>query len=335
MRSARTSAATALRSPCASPDRRLTAQAVRDAGSRRQFAHPGRAPRGIVGGVTGLPRTRGPLIALLEARALRLRRRDGQTFLVEPAIAAAIVEGAGVCRDDAVVEIGPGAGALTVPLLARAGRVTAVEIDRGFADLLAEHLGEDPRFRIVHGDALGGPEGLNPELVEALADPRTFGCTRTLVVANLPYSVGTEIVVRLLARDPPPDEITVMLQAEVIERMTAAVATEHYGPLAVLLALTARTRVVRRVGRSAFFPRPAVESIVVKIEPDKERCASSEVRSAAALARRAFLHRRKQLAKTLDGAVDRETIVRAGLDPASRPEAVSPEGWLQLARAAV
>jgi 16S rRNA (adenine1518-N6/adenine1519-N6)-dimethyltransferase len=277
--------------------------------------------------VPELPRTRGPLVAL------RLRRRDGQNFLVEPSVADAIVADAGVGPGDAVVEIGPGAGALTVPLLGRAGRVTAVELDRGLADLLCEHLGADPRLRLVHGDALDGPDGLHPEILDAIAAARRDGFARVLVVANLPYSVGTEVVIRLLSLDRPPDALTVMLQAEVVARMTAAPGADAYGPLAVLVALTARTKVLRRVGPVAFFPRPDVESVVLRIEPDAARRAAGDVRGASALARKAFLQRRKTLAKALAGAADRAAIERAGLDPSARPETVPPDGWLRLAAA--
>lgn len=280
-----------------------------------------------------LPRTRGPLVALLEARGLRLRRSAGQNFLVEPAVAEAIVADAGVTRGDAVVEIGPGAGALTVPLLARAGRVTSVEIDRGLAELLREHLGEDPRLRLVHGDALDGPEGLHPAIVEALRSVRDGAFARALVVANLPYSVGTEVLVRLLTLDRPPDAIVVMLQAEVVERLRAAPGSGDYGPLAVLAALTSRTKVLRRVGPACFFPRPEVESVVVRIDPDPERRATGDAAGAIDLARRAFLQRRKTLAKSLAGAADREAIRKAGLDPGARPETVPPDGWLRLAAA--
>lgn len=277
-----------------------------------------------------LPRTRGPLVELLTARGLRLRSRDGQNFLVEPKLADAIVADCGVTARDAVIEIGPGAGALTIPLLHRAGRVTAVELDRGLADLLRDELGPDPRLRLHHGDALDGPAGLHPAIAAELADARGAGFARVLVVSNLPYSAGTEVLVRLLASGAPPDQITVMLQAEVVERFLARHGTPAYGPLAVLVALTADASVVRRVGPSAFFPRPDVESVVVRITPDASKRGAGDVAGAVDLARKAFLHRRKKLSKTLDGIASAEEIVRAGIDPGARPDTLSPADWLRL-----
>lgn len=269
---------------------------------------------------------------LLDARGLRLRRRDGQNFLVEPALADAIVSDAGVTRGDHVVEIGPGAGALTQPLLARAGRVTAVEIDRGLADLLRERLGADLRFRLVHGDCLDRETGLHPEIVRAIASARGEGFERALVVANLPYSVGTEALVRLLELDVPPDAVTAMLQREVTERLTARTGTDAYGPLAILAALRADVRTLRRVPPGAFHPRPEVESVVFRLVP-RPLGAGPRARAdrAVALARRAFQRRRKTLANALSGVADAATLRRAGLDPSARPETVAPEAWLALA----
>lgn len=279
-----------------------------------------------------IPRTRRGLAALLESRGLRLRRRHGQNFLVEPALAEAIVADAGVGRGDHVVEIGPGAGALTVPLLARAGLVTAVEIDRGLHALLAERLGREARLRLVHGDCLDGEGGLHPAIASALAGPRGAGIERVLVVANLPYSVGTEVVVRLLAADRPPDAVTVMLQREVLERLAARTGGGDYGPLAVLSTLAAEIRPLRRVPRTAFLPQPEVESVVLRVEPARLDAARRRaVAGAVALARRAFQKRRKTLANALGGRVPPESFAAAAVDPSLRPEDVPPEGWVRLA----
>jgi len=275
-----------------------------------------------------IPRTRTELVATLAAAGLRLRKRHGQSLLVDPQMAEAIVADAGVTREDAVVEVGPGAGALTAPLLAHAGKVTAVELDRGLHALLAGWLGDDPRLRLVHGDALDG--GLHPALREALAEP---GFRRHLVVSNLPYTAGTEVVVRLLALPAPPDELVLMLQEEVVDRMRAAPGTKDYGPLAVLVALTAGLRVLRRVPPAVFLPRPAVDSVVFRLTPDPaRRPAGVDLAAVSALAQRAFLHRRKTLQNALREVAPPEALRAAGLDPAARPETVAPEGWVRLAR---
>ncbi len=276
-----------------------------------------------------IPRTRSALAPLLAARGLRATRRLGQNFLVDPALADALVDDAGVTQGDLVVEVGPGAGGLTQPLLARAGHVVAVEIDSGLHALLAEHLGDDPRLSLVHADALDGPDGLAPAITSALDDPEARGCRRALVVANLPYSCGTPLVAALLRRTPAPARIVAMLQSEVVARMCAAPGSADYGPLAVLATLRAEVAVVRRVPPHVFLPRPEVESSVFRVVP-----RPGDARAAAAasdLAARAFRMRRKRLLRALDGAADAAALAAAGIDATLRPEDVPPEAWLRLA----
>ena len=285
--------------------------------------------------VTEIPRTRSGLVPLLEARGLRLRRRHGQSFLVDPALADAIVADAGVGPRDAVIEIGPGAGALTQPLLAAAGRVTAIEIDHGLVDLLREHLGDHPRLRLVHGDCLdaAGPGGLHPAVTEALGGARAAGFDRALVVGNLPYSAGSEILARVVSLEPPPDAVVAMLQAEMVERVRAAPGTRDYGPLAIAIALVGTVAAVRRVPPHVFFPRPEVESLLFRVTPRAAPdTTADERRRAAALAARAFQHRRKRVAKALHGTASEEQLRAAGIDPDVSPEMVAPDGWVRLAR---
>lgn len=280
---------------------------------------------------TPIPRTRSGLAPLLEARGLRLSRRLGQNFLVDAALADAIVTDAGVTPDDVVIEIGSGAGGLTQPLLDAGAHVLAIELDRGMAALLREHLGDEERLTLVEGDALDGPDGLHPAIVEVLDGARAAGFARVLVVANLPYSCGTPILAALLRREQPPDAIVAMLQREVVDRLRAQPGGSDYGPLAVLGALRADVTVLRSVPRQVFLPQPAVDSTVFRVVPrpgsDVERACA-----AADLAAIAFRKRRKRLAKALKGVVGIQTIETAGLDPGERAERVPPEGWVRLSR---
>jgi 16S rRNA (adenine1518-N6/adenine1519-N6)-dimethyltransferase len=278
-----------------------------------------------------VPRTRAELVALLESRGLRLTKRFGQNFLVDAQLADAIVADAGVSSRDAVVEIGPGAGALTRPLVAAAGRVTSVEIDAGLVELLRERLGDEKTLRIVHGDCL--EDGLHPEIVAALMSAKRDGFSRALVVANLPYSVGTEALARLMDLEPPPDAVVAMLQADVCARLTAKPGDDEYGPLAVLAATCGRVETLRRVPPTVFFPRPTVESVVFRFTPDPSRRVDAATRRRANdVAGTAFRQRRKTIGKSLSGLVDAATLVAAGLDPSARPETIAPDAWVRLAR---
>ena len=284
---------------------------------------------------TPIPRTKSELAPLLEARGLRLTKRLGQNFIVDPALADAIVADAGVRSDDLVVEIGAGAGGLTQPLLEAAGLVVAVELDRGMAALLDEYLGDHERFELHQVDALDGPDGLHPAITDAIDRVAGEGGAagafqRVLVVANLPYSCGTAVVSRLLRRDVTPASIVAMLQREVVDRLRAAPGTADYGPLAVLGLLRAKVEIVRKVPPNVFLPRPAVESAVFRVTPRPGGDAAS-ARAAVDLAAIAFRMRRKRLARALKGTLDVNVIVAAGVDPDVRPERVTPEQWAALA----
>jgi 16S rRNA (adenine1518-N6/adenine1519-N6)-dimethyltransferase len=278
----------------------------------------------------GIPRTRADLVALLESRGLRLSKRYGQSFLVDPQLADAIVADAGVTARDHVVEIGPGAGGLTQPLVAAAARVTVIEIDAGLVELLRERLGGVAALRIVHGDCLEG--GLHPAILDAFAQARREG-RRALVVANLPYSVGTEALARLMDLEPPPDAVVAMLQAEVCDRLRATPGSRDYGPLAVFAATSGRVETLRRVPPAVFFPRPTVESVVFRWTPDPSRRVEPVARRRANdLAGTAFRQRRKSVGGTLRGVVGDGALAAAGIDPSSRPETIAPEAWVRLAR---
>lgn len=280
-----------------------------------------------------IPRTRAELVALLDSRGLRLSKRFGQSFLVDPQLADAIVADAGVTPRDAVVEIGPGAGGLTQPLLAAAGRVTAVEVDAGLCELLREHLGSHPKLVLVHGDCLDS--GLHPSIVDAVKGAGRDGFERAVVVANLPYSVGTEAFARLADLEPPPAMIVAMLQADVCERLRAATGTREYGPLAVFAATSGRVEILRRVPPEVFFPRPTVASVVFRWTPDPARRVEPALRRRAVeLAGLAFQKRRKTLANALRDVVAEGSLEAAGIAPSSRPEEVAPEDWVRLAATA-
>lgn len=286
---------------------------------------------------TEIPRCRTELGPLLDSYGLAPSRRRGQCFLVDPALADALVVDARVRPGDRVVEIGPGAGALTQPLLELGAHVTAVELDRGLHQLLLDHLGDHPSLELIHGDALAGtPDGssrLHPAVIAALARPSENGEQR-LVVSNLPYSVGTAVVSALLDLDEPPDRIVAMLQKEVVEKLLAHPGERAWGPLAVDVASSAEGRVLRRVPRQVFLPRPKVESVVFELVPRRTGRPDAGLRSRVRdLTHAAFGGRRKTLRRTLGGRVSEQSFAEAGVDPTTRPQEVSGDQWVALARA--
>lgn len=259
------------------------------------------------------------VLKLLEQRA---RRRFGQHFLARPSVVQRIVRAAGVRAGDRVVEIGPGLGILTEALLVAGAEVTAVEIDRDLAERLRQVL---PAARLVEEDA-------------TRLDWRALlpggGAS---MVANLPYNVGTGLVMDALRTPEVFDRVTVMLQAEVVERLVARPGTKAYGALSVEAWLWGEGRVVMSVPPEAFHPPPKVHSAVVRFDrPVSPRCPDLPAARVEGVARVAFASRRKTLRNNLGAAwgrgVAEEVLADAGIDPGLRAEALAPEAFVALAR---
>ncbi len=255
----------------------------------------------------------------------RPRKRFGQHFLIRPEIAQRIVALAEIGDGDVVLEVGPGRGALTVALADLAGRVVLIEIDRDLVGQLRESFSSRANVRIVEGDVL------KMNLVDELAD-----VAPVTVVANLPYNISTPLISRFVEHPELYKRLVLMLQREVAERICATPGGRDYGALSVMVQLTARARVAFRVPPTAFRPQPKVHSAVIVIEPFAHPIFSDEQRAAVRRITRAlFAQRRKQLGNLLRRLTDTpvEILQSLDIDPARRPETLSPDDFVRLTRA--
>jgi 16S rRNA (adenine1518-N6/adenine1519-N6)-dimethyltransferase len=235
----------------------------------------------------------------------RPRKRFGQHFLHDPGVLARLVDAIGVAKKDCVVEIGPGEGALTRPLLERAESLHAIELDR---DLAARLAADFPGQLVVHqGDAL--------EFDFALFPPGMR------LVGNLPYNISTPLLFHLAKFAGRVRDMHFMLQLEVVERMVAAPSSAAYGRLSVSLQARFRMKKLFKVSKGAFRPPPKVESALVRLEPLAQSLAIDED-----LLRKAFSARRKTLRNALPG-VD---FAALGIDPKLRPENLSPQDYARI-----
>jgi 16S rRNA (adenine1518-N6/adenine1519-N6)-dimethyltransferase len=275
---------------------------------------------------------------LADPRALRdvLRRHGvraatsiGQRFLVDRAVLSAIVAAADLSPDDDLLEVGPGPGVLTAALAARVRTVTAVELDPRMVALLEETLGDRANVHVVRADALK---------VDLLGiAPRPI----TRIVANLPYQITTPLLERFLADERRPPLIVVLVQNEVARRLVATPRdARERGYLSVFAQSFAEPRIVRRVPARAFRPAPRVDSAVVALRTrPRPAFAPLAQEPFLRLVSDAFRHRRKQLRSALghEAGLDRErastVLSAAGIAPERRPETLSGEEWVALARA--
>ena len=268
-----------------------------------------------------------PLREVLSAHGLHADKRFGQHFLLDLNLTRRIAELAGPLRGRAIIEVGPGPGGLTRALLqAGAEQVIAVERDRRFLPLLAE-LAEAAggRLAIVEADALK----IDEAALLAIHAPELPG----LVVSNLPYNVGTPLLVKWLTGRFTPQSMTLMFQREVALRIVAPVGDADYGRLSVLSQAVASAALVMRLPARAFSPPPRVESAVVRLTARSDRPRPELLAALERVTAAAFGQRRKMLRsslKTLGGATLCES---AGIDPNIRAEQVDVPGHLRLAAA--
>ena len=228
----------------------------------------------------------------LASHGLHPRKRDGQHFLVSRPILERILAEAELTPDCTAVEIGPGTGLLTEVLVGSGARVLAIEVDRGLARLLAETMGDRPNLQICTADAL------RFDYAAALAPYRGRGPIR--VVANIPYSITTPLIFRLLDEQGLFDRLCLTMQREVADRLAARPGTKSYGALTLACQYRTVVRTLFSIPPQAFYPAPAVDSALVRLE-----CRTSPpvtVRSDAQLfrvIRAAFGQRRKTLRNAL------------------------------------
>jgi len=270
---------------------------------------------------------------ILERHGFTFKKSLGQNFLIDTNILHNIVSVAGLTEEKAAVEIGPGIGALTEQLARTAGKVIAIEIDRRLLPILAETLAPYGNVEVVHGDVLR--LDLRSLVAEKLA-----GFKKISVVANLPYYVTTPILMKLLEERLPLENIVVMVQKEVADRIAAKPGTKDYGSLSIAAQFYATAEIAMLVPAQVFVPRPNVDSAVIRlkvrekpaVEVDDENLFFRVVKSA-------FAQRRKTLLNNLmNGLFPKERkeevlqmLQEIGIDPVRRGETLDMEEFARLA----
>jgi 16S rRNA (adenine1518-N6/adenine1519-N6)-dimethyltransferase len=235
---------------------------------------------------------------LFDQNGVAPNRRYGQNFLVDLNIHDLIVETARLDDRDVVLEVGPGTGALTTRMAELAAAVVAVEIDAAMARLTSRATEGRPNVRVLNRDALAGKHKLAPELVDNVRSGLAGEPGRRLkLVANLPYSIATPLISNLLVHpELHPELIVITIQKELADRMVARPSTNDYGSLSVLIQAMADVEIVRVLSPKVFWPRPKVDSAIVKITPDPARIgAIADLRWFHFVSRELFLMRRKNL----------------------------------------
>jgi 16S rRNA (adenine1518-N6/adenine1519-N6)-dimethyltransferase len=265
-----------------------------------------------------------PLRDVIAAHGLAPKKSLGQNFLFDLNLTRRIARAAGPLQDVTVYEVGPGPGGLTRALLAEgATRIVAVERDARCLPALAEIADAfGGRLEVIEADAL------------TLDEASLFGAAPVRVAANLPYNVGTALLVKwLTAENFFWQSLTLMFQREVAERIVAAPGSKAYGRLSVLAQWRTRAKILFDVSPRAFTPPPKVTSAILRIEPLAEPVAPCELKDLERITEAAFGQRRKMLRQSLKPLLSEDAIREAGIDPTRRAETLSITEFAALARA--
>jgi len=247
----------------------------------------------------------------------RARKRFGQHFLTDPGVIDAIVRSINASKDDVVVEIGPGRGAITAALAANAGHLHAIELDRDLVARLRRQYDDNPNVTIHEGDALAFD-------FSSLGD-------RLRIVGNLPYNISTPLLFHLLNYRDRILDMHFMLQKEVVDRMAAGPGSKAYGRLSIMLGCHLSIESLFDVDRSAFDPPPEITSAVVRLDPLP--ADSFDIQDEALLSKlvaSAFMKRRKTVRNALKDHVQTAHLEAVGIDPGLRPEQISITKYVQL-----
>lgn len=268
---------------------------------------------------------------IIRKHGFTFKKSLGQNFLIEPTILDKIVRSAGIDQDTGVIEIGPGIGALTQKLAEKAGKVVAIEIDQRLIPILGDTLSDYSNVKVIHGDVLkiSVAEIIEQELA-------TFKSIK--VVANLPYYITSPIILKLLEEKLNLDKITIMIQKEVAERISASPGGKDYGSLTVAIEYYAEAEISFTVPKTVFVPQPNVDSAILNLTIRKQ--SPYEVEDEERLfkvIRASFAQRRKTLYNNMINLVGKENkeillaiFNKTGIEPSRRAETLSLLEFVEL-----
>ncbi len=262
---------------------------------------------------------------MLEKHGFHFKKQFGQNFISDPNLLSSIVAAAGVDENSVIVEVGCGAGTLTRALAAVAKKVYAFDIDESLQPVLAETLAGCENVEVIFRDF---------SKVNLKEFEKEIG--EYSVVANLPYYITTPLLTKFLEESEKVQGVSIMVQEEVAERFCAKENTPEYGSITAAIALKGTAKIVKRVSRNLFYPRPNVDSAVVKIDFERGRVEVKDEKAYRQTVKCAFLNRRKTLENNLENyfKITREqakaALERAGVDEKARGETLSPQGFARL-----
>jgi len=278
---------------------------------------------------------------ILSANGLRPNKKLGQNFLIDFNTLALFIDKADIARDDLILEVGPGTGSLTEELCERAGKVVAVEYDRGLAAIITDMARSRDNLTVIAGDVLKNQNAISPKLLNTIRALRAHCRGKFKLVSNLPYDISSPLIVNLLTGQVDIDQMYITVQREIAEKMIAEPNGKCYGTLSIFVQAAGRCRIFHKLSSGVFWPKPKVASAMVEYEKDNRLFNDIKdkdiFRTVVAMF---FQHRRKTLRACTKFAPVRISSVpwpdifdRLGIDSGKRPENLKPSDFVCIANA--
>ncbi|MEZ6084226.1 MAG: 16S rRNA (adenine(1518)-N(6)/adenine(1519)-N(6))-dimethyltransferase RsmA [Phycisphaerae bacterium] len=266
----------------------------------------------------------------LSQHGLAPNRRLGQNFLIDRHLMERLVEAADLGPGTLVLEVGGGTGGLTDHLAALADQVVVAEADAGLARLLKERFKAAANVEIIHTDILERKHDIAPTVVERLRSHKDLG--RFLLVANLPYSIASPLLINLLTLQPTAERMVFTIQKEVADRIVANAGSKDFGPLSIALQIACDVQIIAKLPPSVFWPPPKIDSSMLCLDVRSSITQSPDVlKSFLTIVRTAFAHRRKTLRSNIASLPDdAREFVGAHFDTSLRAEQISLDQWQAL-----
>jgi 16S rRNA (adenine1518-N6/adenine1519-N6)-dimethyltransferase len=266
----------------------------------------------------------------LRAHGLAPNRRLGQNFLIDRHLMQKLVEAADLGPGTLILEVGGGTGGLTDQLATRADHLIVAEADAGLARLLSARFEGRPNVEIIHTDILERKHDIAPAVVEKLRNHSDL--ERFLLVANLPYSIASPLLINLLTLRPTVERMVFTIQREVADRIVASAGSKDFGPLSIALQIACDVQMIAKLPPSVFWPPPKIDSSMLRLDVRKEITQSPEVlRTFLTVVRAAFAHRRKTLRSNIASLPSNlNEIVKAHFDVKQRAEQIPLAQWKAL-----
>lgn len=277
---------------------------------------------------------------LLAGAGIKPNRRLGQNFLIDLNLMRFLLDASHLTELDVVLEVGTGTGSLTEGIAAQCGQVITIEYDDTLFAIAEKVLEKFDNITLFNMDVLENKNTIHTEIVDAVEQARRTFQGRLLLVANLPYNVGSSVMANLITGPVVADAMFVTVQKEVADRMAAVPDHEEYGPLSILMAATGKVRFLRKLAASVFWPRPQVESAIVSYQRNPKKVTEiHDMQTFRQVIALFMSHRRKMLKACVKFTQDELENVRlwndifeeAFVDPQKRPEEITPIQYIAIA----